>query len=52
MATAISADVPVEDRPTPLADLVAQCSLCLDEFSSPYEAFMHEQLDHEGDAPE
>lgn len=52
MATAIAPEVPVEDRPKPLTDLVAQCSLCDDEFLTAYEAYMHEHLDHEGDAPE
>jgi len=52
MPTAIDPEVPVEDRPKPLTDLVAQCSLCEDEFPTAYEAYTHEQLDHEGDAPE
>jgi len=52
MSTTIAPEIPVEDRPKPLTDLVSQCSLCGDDFPSAYEAFIHEQLDHEGDAPE
>lgn len=52
MATTVSPEVSVEDRPNPLTDLVTQCPLCEDEFPTAYEAYMHGQLDHEGDAPE
>jgi len=52
MATASASEPIAEDRPKPLTELVNQCSLCDEEFPSAYEAFMHEQLDHEGDAPE
>jgi len=52
MTSPIAPEAPLEERLSPLADLVNQCSLCDDEFPTAYEAYMHEQLDHEGDAPE
>jgi hypothetical protein len=32
-----------------ITELVPICSECGDRFGSVYEAFLHEQLDHEGD---
>jgi hypothetical protein len=34
---------------TAITDLVAICSECGRRFDSVYSAYMHEQLDHEGD---